>query len=192
MKALDRLSRPEQEQATALLVARYGLPLFGQIAGGGREGLDLRTGAHKNEAPSPSSSVVSEVSSEASKQLEALGTTKTSVTTEGSKAVRKRPVKELPEGFARFWALYPSKVGRDDALRVWIRGEFESKTNEILTGLERNRSYLMREGGQFIPNPRTWLHQGRWQDEPRPASALLTSKTAGNAEAVRQFVEKRQ
>lgn len=34
------------------------------------------------------------------------------------------------------------------------------------------------EGGRFIPNPATWLNQGRWQDEgsqvsgPRPVGAV--------------------
>jgi hypothetical protein len=25
----------------------------------------------------------------------------------------------------------------------------------------------LKDGGQFVPHPSTWLNQGRWQDEPR-------------------------
>ena len=28
-----------------------------------------------------------------------------------------------------------------------------------------------KDGGQYIPNPATWLNQGRWEDEAGPAQA---------------------
>ena len=31
-----------------------------------------------------------------------------------------------------------------------------------------------KDGGQFIPHPRTWLHQGRWKDEGVTLSATNT------------------
>ena len=35
-----------------------------------------------------------------------------------------------------------------------------------MAGLERQQTYLARDQGKYIPNPSTWLNQGRWKDEP--------------------------
>lgn len=71
--------------------------------------------------------------------------------------------------FERVWAVYPKKVGKDAA---W--GEFQKRSpDDDLTDVmiaavkvQRASEQWRKDGGQFIPNPRTWLHQGRWQDEP--------------------------
>ena len=75
-------------------------------------------------------------------------------------------------GFERFWKLYPRKIGKRAAYMVWKRHVKPglllavATEAEILNGLKRQI-----EGGQFssdsmfIPHPRTWLHQGRWEDE---------------------------
>ena len=53
-----------------------------------------------------------------------------------------------------------------------------SRTTEVVLAQARSAQWN-RDGGQFIPHPRTWLHQGRWQDEVergsiRPAKPGLT------------------
>jgi hypothetical protein len=73
----------------------------------------------------------------------------------------------LSERFAEFWAVYPKKIGKDAAWRVWQkRRPSQELTADILAALERQHDWLLREEGRFIPNPATWLNQGRWQDEP--------------------------
>lgn len=87
-----------------------------------------------------------------------------------------------PPGFARFWDVYPRKVGKDAALRVWRQRQLEPLTAQILAAVADQRAspQWRRDGGQYIPHPRTWLHQGRWQDES------ITGETHRVGEAERQ------
>ena len=75
---------------------------------------------------------------------------------------------DLQANFARFWAAYPHKVGKDAALRAFrtLRPD-NDLTDAMLAAVARHRAspQWQRDGGQFIPHPRTWLHQGRWKDE---------------------------
>lgn len=75
----------------------------------------------------------------------------------------------IEQRFSEFWTAYPKKVGKDAAWRVWQRRRpSQELADAILAAIETQRDYLMREEGRFIPNPATWLNQGRWQDEPPP------------------------
>ena len=75
---------------------------------------------------------------------------------------------DLQANFARFWAVYPRKVGKDAALRAFrtLRPD-NDLTDAMLAAVARHRAspQWQRDDGQFIPHPRTWLHQGRWKDE---------------------------
>lgn len=93
----------------------------------------------------------------------------------------------LPTGFVIFWNTYPKKVGKDAAAAAWRKKGCEPRTDEILAAVERQRSYLMREAGEFIPLPATWLNQGRWQDAPELKNgqghvSTTTQKTLANLE----------
>lgn len=71
--------------------------------------------------------------------------------------------------FELFWTAYPRKVGKEAAWAVWERlNPTEALTAQIITAIEQQRTspQWLKDGGQFIPHPRTWLQQGRWQDEP--------------------------
>ena len=40
--------------------------------------------------------------------------------------------------------------------------------NEVLLyaiALQKNSQQWKKDNGQYIPNPATWLNQGRWEDE---------------------------
>lgn len=70
--------------------------------------------------------------------------------------------------FERFWAAYPRKVGRDAAWREWLkRSPGNALTDTMIAKVREQQAspQWLKDGGQFIPHPRTWLHQGRWQDE---------------------------
>lgn len=109
--------------------------------------------------------------------------------TQPKEASPRRPPKggNDPAGFQAFWLRYPSKVGRDAALRAWGKKACERLTQDILAGLERNMGHITREGGEYIPNPSTWLNQGRWKDEPPVAAPADGSNMA----AARAFIEGR-
>lgn len=71
--------------------------------------------------------------------------------------------------FARFWAAYPRKVGKEAARRAFARAA--PSLEQLLAALERQKQtdQWRRDRGRYIPNPATWLSQGRWEDELSPA-----------------------
>ena len=77
--------------------------------------------------------------------------------------------------FDEFWAIYPRKVGKRDAGKVWSRLKV---TPELFEKMKATLAWQIEqpqwktEGGQFIPHPATWLRQGRWDDEPTEVRTL--------------------
>ena len=74
-----------------------------------------------------------------------------------------------PEQFDRFWALYPNKTGKKKARESWEKIKpSEELTETILSAVAKQKLWdkWQRDGGRYIPNPATWLNQGRWEDEP--------------------------
>lgn len=70
--------------------------------------------------------------------------------------------------FDRFWQSYPRKVGKGAALKVWDRMRPPTDLIEkIIAAVEAQKcsQQWVRDGGQFIPHPSTWLNQMRWEDE---------------------------
>lgn len=87
--------------------------------------------------------------------------------------VQPKAKPELTEGFESFWKAYPRKVAKADAAKVWKK----LKPDEALitTIMESLGKYCLshewvKDGGQFVPHPATWLNGRRWEDEVRPAS----------------------
>ena len=72
--------------------------------------------------------------------------------------------------FDAFWSAYPRKVGKAAARKAFSRVSVPLET--LLSAVERQKSggQWTRDGGQYIPNPATWLNQGRWDDEVGPQS----------------------
>jgi hypothetical protein len=69
----------------------------------------------------------------------------------------------LDDGFNEFWRVYPKKVGKDKALLAWRKKK--PKIDDVLTAISWQKNSEQWEKG-FIPNPATYLNEGRWQDEP--------------------------
>lgn len=75
-----------------------------------------------------------------------------------------------PQGgsaFDRFWSEYPKKVGKIAARKAFERASRVAALETLLTAIRRQKcgSQWSRENGRYIPNPATWLNQGRWEDE---------------------------
>lgn len=87
--------------------------------------------------------------------------------------------KEIPiinaEGFERFWAQFPRKVGRLAAIREWNKLDVDAHfETEILAGVTR---YIKNKPSYADwCHPRTWLSQGRWLDETFPLRAVQPVK----------------
>ena len=80
------------------------------------------------------------------------------------------------EAFNRFWSVYPKKVGKKDARRAFHKamnekgggqGSARPTADAMIEAVERQKrsEQWTKEGGRYIPNPATWLNQGRWEDE---------------------------
>lgn len=82
--------------------------------------------------------------------------------------------------FESFWAAYPKKVGKDAAKKAF---EKRSPDKQLLADMlaalavQTKSTAWLKDDGQFIPNPATWLNQGRWKDES--GSAAKPSFMAG-------------
>lgn len=70
--------------------------------------------------------------------------------------------------FELFWAAYPKKVGKKAAQKAFLNAQNRPQIDDLLdsVGKAKLSEQWRKEGGQFIPNPATWLNQGRWDDEP--------------------------
>jgi uncharacterized protein YdaU (DUF1376 family) len=71
--------------------------------------------------------------------------------------------------FDEFWQKYPKKVGKEAARKSFLKMvKNQTVFDEVIKSLEwqTKSDQWLKDGGQFIPNPATYLNQGRWQDEP--------------------------
>ena len=68
--------------------------------------------------------------------------------------------------FNLFWDHYPKKVGKESARKAWYKTEPDITL--VLKTLEWQKvsAQWFEKGGQFIPNPATWINQHRWDDKP--------------------------
>lgn len=71
------------------------------------------------------------------------------------------------DDFVSFWKAYPKKTGKKAAWKSWKAAKDKPPLSEILEAIAKQRAtdQWQKDGGQFIPNPSTWINQGRWADE---------------------------
>lgn len=80
----------------------------------------------------------------------------------------------IQQRFKQFWAAYPKKQGKGAAEKAWMKLKpSETLTNQMIQALEfaKKCAQWNRDGGQYIPNPATWLNQKRWEDDYRETVA---------------------
>lgn len=89
--------------------------------------------------------------------------TKTKTNTE-TNIPPKPPKGRTDAEFAEFWSAYPTKVGKQPARKAFDKVKVPVKT--LVDAIERQKcsSQWSKDGGQYIPNPATWLNQQRWED----------------------------
>lgn len=70
--------------------------------------------------------------------------------------------------FEQFWEQYPRKVDKKGTERMFgrIKG-IDELMPQILAALEKQKKSEQwnKDGGQYIPHPKTWLNQERWNDQ---------------------------
>jgi len=97
-----------------------------------------------------------------------------------------------PRGFEEFWAAYPKKVGKVSAIKIWSK--INPPKDKILEALKWQSAsdQWNKNNRQFVPNPATYLNQGRWEDEkPDPGDQRLTDIGRRNAEVIDEWVRKK-
>lgn len=67
--------------------------------------------------------------------------------------------------FDCFWTEYPKKVGKGQAQKAFSKVSVPVET--LIDAVQRQKGSVQwqKDGGQYIPNPSTWLNQKRWEDD---------------------------
>lgn len=97
-----------------------------------------------------------------------------------------KPPRGEPDGFAEFYAAYPKKEGRPLAAKAFAK--VSAPLADLMAALEwqcKSHKWL-KDGGQFIPLPASWLNGERWKDEkpsmPQPGDAPAWFETRQGVE----------
>jgi hypothetical protein len=64
--------------------------------------------------------------------------------------------------------VYPRKVGKKAARAAWKKLKPNAGlVDKILRAVEQQKGWQQwrQDEGRYIPNPATWLNQGRWDDQ---------------------------
>lgn len=71
--------------------------------------------------------------------------------------------------FDDFWAVYPNKVKKKDALTAWRSAKLDKIADTIIADVQRRCSTEWKgQDMHYVPHPTTYLHQRRWEDETAP------------------------
>lgn len=79
--------------------------------------------------------------------------------------------------FDRFWAAYPKHVGKDKALKAFVRiNPSEEMLTSIIENLEKQKKCYAwgKHNWKYIPHAATWLNQKRWEDEVSYGKACIS------------------
>lgn len=91
-----------------------------------------------------------------------------------------------PSAFDEFWKIYPLKVGKQAAFRIFERIIKNVPVEVVLSGAKRYADDPNRHPS-YTAHPSTWLNQGRWADEALPPRELTAEeKKAQEAERTRE------
>jgi hypothetical protein len=71
----------------------------------------------------------------------------------------------LEDYFEDFWYKYPKKVGKEAARKAWNKANPDIIKVIDAINWQRETRQWQAEDGKYIPNPATYLNQGRWMDE---------------------------
>lgn len=84
--------------------------------------------------------------------------------------------------FGLFWDAYPRKVGKIAAKKAFLKTS-KDIFPDIMHAVEEQKAtpQWLKNGGEFIPNPATWLNQGRWEDDVHGSIAKNTDKCPDRA-----------
>lgn len=75
------------------------------------------------------------------------------------------------DGFSLFWQEYPRKAAKAAALKAWQKlnpsPELVERILDHVRDHKRSQDWI-KDGGQFVPHPATFLNGQRWEDDIPP------------------------
>lgn len=101
--------------------------------------------------------------------------------------------------FREFWALYPRKLGKNNAQSWWLKKRVEADAEfygTILAGLKRWLAVWEGDGRlhdpskKHIPYPQTWLNRKDYLDDPEPVLQAVSKQTQGMIAASHRFLKR--
>jgi DNA-binding MarR family transcriptional regulator len=104
------------------------------------------------------------------------------------------------EYFQRFYAAYPRKVAKAEAEKSWAKLKpSQELVGQIMAAVEiqKQSKQWLKDNGEFIPHPSTWLNKRRWEDElideaaangiPKPDTDAILTAMGRTPEQIAQF-----
>lgn len=95
---------------------------------------------------------------------------------------KKENTFDREQAFEIFWKAYPKKKDKEAARRRWQSMKVtEEKFREIMEGLEREKrsKQWQAEGGQFIPYPAKFLHNGSYLNDAESVKPSTVTERGG-------------
>ncbi len=86
--------------------------------------------------------------------------------TPSSASSSKRGSAEGETEFDRFWSAYPRKKSKGQAEKAWKQPHPDIEIILAAIAKAKQSEQWLRDGGQFVPYPATWLNAKGWEDEP--------------------------
>jgi len=100
------------------------------------------------------------------------------ITTE-PEPLKQEPLNDISEQFNQFWAIYPRKKGKGQAIKAFEKALLKTDLETILAGVEAYKEYEDMYDPQFIAHPTTWLNGERWDDEHIEVKVVSKSPYVG-------------
>lgn len=79
--------------------------------------------------------------------------------------IKPKRAEALENYFEDFWYKYPKKVGKEAARKAWNKANPDIIKVIDAINWQRETKQWQAEDGKYIPNPATYLNQGRYMDE---------------------------
>lgn len=81
---------------------------------------------------------------------------------------RSKALPPTTDEFDRFWAEYPRRIGKKAAQKAFQNAQDRPRIDDLLEAIRKAKRspQWLKENGQFIPHPATWLNRGQWADVP--------------------------
>jgi hypothetical protein len=94
---------------------------------------------------------------------------------------RYKLVDETDPGWKRFWEAFPRRVAKKEARRAWMQiRPTPADVDKMMVTLawQCTSPEWLKEGGQYVPYPASWLRAARWEDEPPMPAIKVMSDAA--------------